>query len=325
MTQVCVISRDFAYFERLALALTRHGNINIRICGPEEAPRPGESVVWDEESLGKIPDGRSADGFFTDSCGSVGEEAGKIFKYGPAGKISEALRRIGRVKTASEQFRCVCFFSFSGGSGVSLCAEGFAGACAAEGVKTLLVNAENCSSGVPDLPDGGVCLSDLLFAVSRRNDADAADFAVSDGTGLSFFRPPLSERDRILADSGLLSRIITDARKSGRYSMTVVDVSFSFGGICAEALRICDRAFAVAGPGRAAEEKLRRGLSAFEPELLEKTSVIINRRQDAPDEECLRGLRVAAALPDFGDGEHADQARKAAAGLAETASKELFA
>ena len=292
---VNVISEDREFFERLALAISVSG-IGVTLLAPGTSAPEG-LTLWDAESLGDPPEGCVHDGRF---CGTESESRDEIYKYGTLKEITEAIRRMGKKAARRGGCRCVLFFSFAGGSGATTCASGFAAAAASAGEEVLLINAESCSPGRDDAEGTEETFSDLIFALSRGIAGDLSRFAVRGDDGVFRFPAPLCERDRVLFDAEMLDGIIGGAGSGGRFSLTVIDASFSFAGLCGRAIERCGEIFAVSGTGVTALRKLKSGLSALDAQARAKIRVVLNRVAEVNEAAVPEDVVPVLSMPDFG-------------------------
>ena len=317
MIRICVIGRDRCYYERLSLALAARG-ISLRCAEPGELTADaGETLIWDEDDLGDPPGDADIDGRLTGNPEDGGPDA--VFKYGSVDSIAAFTAHVRkcRRKTPSAGVKRIAFFSYSGGSGATFCAEHFSSAAASLGISVLFISAEACSRGC-ETEQSGEGLSDLLFALSRDSVAPIDRF-LYERDGVFSIRPPRSERDRILLDAGAFLKIIEKAGKSGGFQLIVTDVSFSFGGLCSAVFESSDVIFAVTENTPHAAEKLKAGLSASGEDIKKKMKIIVNKC-GAPDSPVLPGgLEPALTLPAFTGGENRSDVMRIFTDLAEEA------
>ena len=309
MIRICVIGRDRDYYERLSLALAARG-ISLRCLEPGDITADaGEALIWDEDDLGDPPGDAGIDGRLTGS--PEGDCADAVFKYGSVDSIAGFAARVrkSRKKAFSPGARKTAFFAYSGGSGATFCAENFSLAAASLGISVLFICAESCPRGC-EAEGSGEGLSDLLFALSRDSDADIGRF-LYEREGVFSIRPPRSERDRILLDTGAYGKILSKAEASGRFQLIVTDVSFSFGGLCVAVLESSDSIFAVTENTRHAAGKLARGLSAAGEDIKKKMRFIVNKCGASDSPVLPGGLEPALTLPAFADCENRSDVKRA--------------
>lgn len=238
----------------------------------------------------------------------------------------ESANSVVSMEPVEGESRALLFMSPGGGAGASTVAAACALHFAGGRKKTLYFNLERFGSANPFFSaEGQFCLSDLIFALKRRNSnlsMKLESCVRQSSEGVSFFAPVRLAPERFELSDGEVKTLLETLRESGGYHSIVVDMDFTLDS---EALRywtLFDSVIWVIDDSQIAHEKTLRALELLtygkDKRLSDKVGILYNKfNANGKTQVGFDNVRVIGTLPKL---ERSQSAQVAAA----LAGNELF-
>jgi len=183
----------------------------------------------------------------------------------PAETVVFALRKAARAATGREAGKVVTVFSPKGGSGKTVLATNLAAACAATGVRTLLVDLDLQSgdSALTLSVTPKATISDLAASAGRVDVEKLNAFVTTDPrTGLALLAAPKRPEEAEVVGQEELAAVLQAARAS--YEAIVIDTGPLFDRALLAALDHTDRLLLVCNPEVTSLKNVRIGLETID-------------------------------------------------------------